>query len=786
MLAISFPVQGTEQFDLSLLENKGNATVDATWFNKGNDLLPGEYELKVIINDNPLANSKITVGEYKGKVQPLFTAIQLSTWGIKFKHNADKLANLPLNIYIPLGKVDVDQGEQTITITVPQQNYSCSTEDDVASVDEWSDGINAAFTNYSLQYEQAHTKASSDELSVYGTLENGINVGGFQLRNNGYLTNNGQQALSYLSSNFYIRHDIDTLRSTALVGDFNTSGFYFSSLPLRGVSLTSNQDMFSEEEKIYIPAIVGIASSNAIITIRQNGYVIATRKVTPGPYSIKDIPATSGAGDLQIIVRESNGNEHVYYQPYNNNEMLVPASVLKYALYMGKVRNSFADSTSLFESDIQYGFSNNVTLLGGMMYAENYANASAGIGVNARYLGALYGIMNFSQNSLAKDAIRRAEKFKLGINRELGQANTYLSASYEQQTSANYAELTDAASSSFNHSETGFRQKASVQLEQMIDHGNLIFTLSHQNNWNGSETTDVRGSVNYDFTRFTLISSIDTQRRSDGCNDRTFSVAVSIPLGREKNHYLSVIHTGSQQYESEQVALTGSLLQQHELSYGVNMLSTGGEQEIDSSLNYLSEFGYWSGDFQTSSQGQRLTLGMQGSAILHHHGLTLGQKLGSAAALVHTDHVPELSVDNAQNVHTDSQGNALISDIVAYHHNEEMLLNNSKNKNIEIQDEILSATPRDGAIVELDFSAHPQKKQFIRVLDKQGNVIPFGNALYSANGNMVGIISGSGVAHINVDKNMWPLHYNKNNQRILCSLVKKNENFIWDVVCELH
>ncbi|WP_337010306.1 fimbria/pilus outer membrane usher protein [Pantoea sp. AS142] len=786
MLAISFSAQGADQYDLSLLENKGNAAVDASWFNKGNDILPGEYDLQLIINEKPLRNTKISVGEYQGKILPLFTTAQLAEWGLKFKHLKNKSAKLPLDFYFPHSKVDIDQGEQTISLTVPQKNFSESTEDDVASEDEWDYGINAAFTNYSLQYDQARTQGVANEQNVSGTLENGINLGEFQLRNSGYLDRSKQQNLTYRSSTSYVRHDIDALSSTALAGDFNTSGLYFSSLPLRGISLASNMEMFSSEEKSYMPAIVGIASGNATIIVRQNGYVIATRNVTPGPYSIKDIPAMSGAGDLQVTVREANGSEHIFYQPYNNIEMLMPIDVFKYALDVGKIRNTYTKTTSLLESDMQYGISSNLTLLGGLMYAENYANSSVGIGVNARYVGAMYGIVNLSQNSLAEDGTQRAEKFKIGINRELSLTKTYLSASYEQQTSVNYAELTDASHSVQVRTENGFRKKASIQLEQAVGLGNLALIVSQQTNWNGSASTDVRSSLNYDFSYFTLISSIDNQRRPDGSDDKTFSVTISIPLGREKYHYLSLSNTAGQQNQSQQVALTGNLLQQRQLGYDVNMQSSTGGKQFSSTLNYLSEFGNSTGSFQTSNEGQRLTLGILGAAIIHRHGLTLGQRMGNAAALVHTDHVSKLSVENEQDVRTDSRGNAFVPDITAYHHNEESLINNSKNKNIDIPEEIFSATPRTGAIVELDFAAHAQQKQFIRLMDEKGNAIPFGNALYSVNGRMVGIISGGGVAHVNVTDDMWPLHYNKNNQNIMCSQVKKDNQFIWDVVCDLH
>lgn len=782
LFAVSFTVHCEEQFDLSLLEKKaGVGNVDASWFNAGNDLLPGEYTLKVIINDEPIGTTKITVKQYQKKVEPLFTCSQLSSWGIRVANCQN--TEQPLPRYISDAKVDIDLGENTLVITVPQKFWSNSTPTDVARVQDWDNGINVAFTNYALQYENdSHTSATGSP-TVYGTLENGINVGGFQLRNNGFLSWQKQGKPGYTSSTTYIRHDIDALRSTLTAGDFYTSGLNFSSLSLRGLSLNSNINMFSSTERTYVPAIVGVANTNATVVIRQNGYVIATRKVTPGPFAIKDVPASASAGDMQITVNEANGEKRTFYQSYNSSDMQVPYGVFKYNLYAGKSRSNTGNRSPLIQGDAQYGLNNTFSLLGGALYADNYNNLSAGLGANIRYLGAFYTLLNRSQgSSTAQTQTENGQKVKLGYSKTIARTHSYFFATAEHKLSPGYKEFDETT----DPQNVNFKNKYSLQLSQNIGAGDAVVSYSAQENWDGSINHALRGSLNFSFSRFTLITSIGQQKNRNGISDKTLSFNVSIPLGRDMNHYLTLNHTDTAGSRTEQIAASGTLLEDRQLSYDVNAVSSRGNQELDTSLDYLSTHGLSSATLRHSQQGQQLSLGMEGAAIVHHHGVTLSQTIANGAALIHTDKIKGLKIENSQNVMTDSSGNAVVPNLEPYHYNEESLFNDTSDQNIDVSDEVMLAAPRNGAIVELDFSAHYQHKQFIRVVDPQNKSLAFGTMLYDATGKNAGIISGSGIALINTDGMAWPLHINGKDMNPQCVIENKSpkSETVWRLQCK--
>ncbi|MTH47113.1 fimbria/pilus outer membrane usher protein [Intestinirhabdus alba] len=777
--ALGFSADAEDKFNLTLLEkNRGISHIDASAFNSGNDLLPGEYTLKVIINGEPVGNAQIEVKPYQDKIQPLFTCSRLASWGLAVHHCRKKAQ--PLANYIPQSSIDIDQGDNVLNVTVPQKYFSLPTAYDVASAEDWDNGINAAFTNYSLQYEY-QTGAASPGQTLYGTLSNGINLAGFQLRNNGFLRWTNKEKSHYVSSASFIQHDVDSLRGTLTGGDFYTAGLFFTGLSLRGASLTSNTSMFSSAERNYVPIIVGVANSNATVIIKQNGFVLATRNVTPGPFTLKDIPASASAGDMEVTVHETSGAKRTFYQPYNSTDMLVPAGVLKYYLYTGKSRQEERSGSSLVEGDALYGLNSTFTLLGGVQYTDDYRNVAVGTGANIRHLGGIYALLNSSQ----RRAEQHGQKIKLGYSKYITRTNSYLFATLEHKRTPGYEEFNSVHHSTAGASMDMFRNRYSLQLSQHIGPGNAVLNYSRQEEWNGSASVTLRGNVNFTFSGWSAITSVGRQRIRGGVSENMFSINISVPFGKERNHYLTLNHSESNGSRTEQAAVSGTLLDEQQVSYNLNATKDKKNYEVDASAAWLGSRGLISGTVRQGTEGQHYSLGLEGAAIMHHHGITFGQPLGNSAALIHTDKVPGLKLENHQNIQTDAAGNAIAPNLVPYHYNEGSLYSDHSDQNLDVSSDIVLAAPRKGAIVEMSFAARYQQRQFIRVIDANRQPLAFGTVLYDAQNRNVGTVSQNGIALINNNDDGWPLHANDAEMRTRCVIENnlKQNSTLWRLQC---
>ncbi|MDE5307653.1 fimbria/pilus outer membrane usher protein [Providencia stuartii] len=73
----------------------------------------------------------------------------------------------------------------------------------------------------------------------------------------------------------------------------------------------SDTRMLPPSMRGYAPQISGIAKTNAMVTITQNGRVIKQARVAPGPFNIQDI-TEAVQGTLDVTIQEEDGSQTQY------------------------------------------------------------------------------------------------------------------------------------------------------------------------------------------------------------------------------------------------------------------------------------------------------------------------------------------------------------------------------------------------------------------------------------------------------------------------------------------
>ena len=91
----------------------------------------------------------------------------------------------------------------------------------------------------------------------------------------------------------------------------------------------------------YAPTIRGVAQTNARVTVRQNGYIIYSTYVPPGPFALDDLYPTSAGGDLDVTVTEADGRETHFVQAYAAVPTLLRDGAWRYSATAGQYRNGY-------------------------------------------------------------------------------------------------------------------------------------------------------------------------------------------------------------------------------------------------------------------------------------------------------------------------------------------------------------------------------------------------------------------------------------------------------------
>lgn len=787
-----------EDFDMSMMEKVGNLQgVDTSVLEKGSEMLAGAYPVVLLINNEDNGQIIQPFHLTNGTVQPVFTAAQLSAWGVTPDHTPD--GEHPLTAFVDDASISYDAGSEQLSLTVPQARYSTNSGD-IAPEENWAAGINAARLNYNLNLQRNAGSQSQQNDTVSSTLSSGINLGNWRLRNDGYFNYSSAAGSHYQSSASYITRDIAALKSTFRSGDFFTNGKIFSSVSMRGITLYSSNEMRPDNQRFFMPAISGTARTNATVVIRQNGFVIDQRRVTPGPFLIRDLHSATSSGDLEITVTESDGSTQHFTQAFNAIAALLPPGVFNYEISAGRYRSSTTSGPGLtpkvYQGSAFYGLNNTFTLLAGQQMASQgefrYQNSGGGLGANIPVLGGLSLLLKHSEtqagNNLQKQQGKQLESLFI---RTISETRSTLSLSWKHKYNHNYQEAGDAISAA-QQNPTGirYRDQYNVQLDQNLGALTLMLRYSEDHNGDGSRQRSSRAGMSASHWQSQFQIYFTHQRTLQGLTDNSLTFSVVMPLGKSQQHHIAYnALTDSRNGTQQMASLNGTFMDDDQIGYNVSMAGQGSQKSTQLSGDYAGSGGLISAGISQGRGYQQTTLGVQGGVLVHHHGVTFSQPLGDTVVLVHTPHTGGLKIENSENISTDHWGNAVVPYAVPYRVNDIALDPESLDRHIETSSTVKKVIPTQGAIIEAEFNARRHDRRFVKLLDKQQNPLPFGITVQDAAHAEMGTGGAAGILLADFSHARWPLTVNLNGHT-LCHIPRSappgassDTSTLWKLSC---
>lgn len=579
-------------FNMDLLEKNDHLpAVDLQRFNQQAGQPPGAYPVSWQVNGVTLdARKTVTFRQNdRGQLTPCLKPEDLLQAGV----NPAVLSQAPgatsrscpeLNALLPGSTVNFDFAHQRLVMTIPQALMTHRARDNVPSA-LWDEGISAFQSNYRYSGASQRTREGSTERDNYLMLKSGVNVGAWRLRASNSLTANSDDKPQWTTSGAWLERDLTRWQSELTLGDTFTSGDVFDAVQFQGISLASSDAMLPDSQKGFAPTIRGIARTNAQVTVRQNGYVLYQTYVTPGAFVIDDLYPTASSGNLEVAVKESDGEIRRFTQPYASVTSMQREGSLKYNLVAGRYHSDDASQRPLMmQLSLMRGFAHNLTLFGGLQSAAQYHNLSVGAGQGLGEAGALSLQLLNARDRHQQDPIDGRAwqlQYSKGFDR-LGTQLTFTGWRYSHQR---YATLSEAFSSpgSDDDLQDSDNKKATLQItaSQSLPYDiTLYLSLDQDSYWSGGATqrtanmgisSQVHGiawSLSYSDSR----SSHGDEEDDEPHSDKVVTLSLSVPLSHLlPGSYAGYTLTSSRHsVGSQMVSLNGTLLDNHALSYAVS------------------------------------------------------------------------------------------------------------------------------------------------------------------------------------------------------------------------
>ncbi|CAD5790412.1 fimbria/pilus outer membrane usher protein [Escherichia coli] len=770
-------------FNTDVLDAADRQNIDFSRFSQAGYILPGQYQMEIMVNDLGISPSAFPVTFLEPPVsgqdgkkplpQACLTPEMVSRMGLTVASqekvtywNNGQCADLS---QLPGVEIRPNPAEGMLYINMPQAWLEYS-DASWLPPSRWDNGIPGLLFDYNINgtVSKLHKGKQTQSVGYNGTA--GVNFGAWRFRadyqgNLNHTTGSGQGTDSQFTwSRFYMYRAIPCWRANLTLGENYINSEIFSSWRYIGASLESDDRMLPPKLRGYAPQVSGVADTNARVVISQQGRILYDSTVPAGPFTIQDLDS-SVRGRLDVEVIEQNGQKKTFqvntaYVPY-----LTRPGQIRYKLISGRSRSyEHATEGPLFiAGEASWGISNKWSLYGGGIVAGDYNALAVGIGRDLSQFGTLSADVTQSVARIPREETKQGKSWSLRYSKRFDDVDADIQFAGYRFSERNYMTMQQYLDARYRHDFTGReKEQYDISLNKSLEDGKTSVSLqySHQTYWDQRTSNYYTLSLNRYFDAFGLkniSAGVSASRsryyqkgsNSGGTYNDSVYLRLSVPWGTGTASYSGSM---SNDRYTNTVGYSDTLnqgLSSYSLNAGVN--SGGGQpsqSQISAYYNHSSPLANLSANFSAAENGYT-SFGMSASggatitakgAALHAGGMNGGTRL-----LVDTDGVGGVPVDGGR-VSTNRWGIGVVTDVSSYYRNTTSVDLNKLPDDMEATRSVVESVLTEGAIGYREFEVLKGSRLFAVLRLADNSHPPFGASVTNAKGRELGMVADSGLA----------------------------------------
>ncbi|WP_413495905.1 fimbria/pilus outer membrane usher protein [Morganella psychrotolerans] len=789
--AISISAYAME-FNTDMLDTDDAKNVDFSQFSQAGFIMPGRYNLTIKLNNDRISHARnITVKAPASANDNIFQTIcapaSLSeNLGLKAEYTQlvkfdDDNQCLDLSD-LDGASLNVDLSTLTLVISIPQVLLEY-TDPNWVPPSRWEEGVNGILLDYNLNGTVTRQNSGSTETYVSGTGTTGVNLGVWRFRadfQTSYRKSNGKnssQQTDALFSRLYAYRSLNSLSAIMTLGENYFYSSIFESWQYTGLSLENDENMMPPKLAGYAPEIIGIAKTNATVTVKNHDRIVLETTVPAGPFQIQSLDS-SIRGKLDVTVREENGEEQKFSITTASLPYLTRPGQIRYKFAMGKPRYNGREleGNLTASGEMSYGLNNLWSLYGGAIVSKVYQSASAGFGRDLFEFGSLSVDVTQSHARLPEKTLD-GRSYRLSYSKSFDNARTDITFAGYRFSDETYRSLQQT----LDERRSGIRvlaQKESYQINinKYFDDFSLGGNYQYNTYW-GSQTEEqysayLNTSFNLPSAGLKNISVTTSATRSVRADykDNAINLYVSIPLTMGSSLSFSEGYSRNKNGQSYASHNVGYSNYDDNRNYSLNVGYQNGRGGNQSSFSgYLSEnFPNASLSANTSYvPGQYTSLGgsVNGGITLIDKGIAFHQAAyGGTRLVVETPDTANVPLNNGV-YKTNRFGLAVIPNVSNYKKTTASINTSKLPADIEALDTVTDATLTRGAIGLRSLNVIHGQKIFARLKLSDGSFPPFGTSVRNQKNIELGIVGEQGITWIVGVNPQDPLDLYWNNQQ---------------------
>ncbi|WP_407198575.1 fimbrial biogenesis outer membrane usher protein [Citrobacter portucalensis] len=734
-----------------------------------NKPIPGQYDLDIYVNKQWRGKYEITVGD-----EPDDTCISdevLRKLGVLVDGLKSQAAGhcITLKSVVRSGSYVFDIGVFRLDLSVPQA-YVTEVESGYVLPENWERGINAFYTSYYASQYYSDYKDAGNNKSTYVRFNSGLNILGWQAHADTSFNKTDDSRGEWKSNTLYLERGFAQILGTLRAGNMYSSSDVFDSVRFTGIRLFRDMQMLPNSKQNFTPLVQGIAQSNALVTIEQNGFIVYQKEVPPGPFSIADLQLAGGGADLDVTVREADGSVTTYLVPYASVPNMLQLGVSKYDVVAGRSHiEGASDQSDFAQASYQYGLNNLLTLYGGTMFSNHYNAFTLGTGWNTR-IGAISVDATQSHSKQDNGDVFDGQSYQIAYNKYINQTSTRFGLAAYRYSSRGYRTFNDHVwannKNSYHRDENdvwdiadyyqndfGRKNTFSANVSQLLPEGLGSVSLSSlwRDYWGRSGSSkDYQFSYSNSWQRISYTFSASQTYDEDHNEDKRFNLFISIPFDwgdgiTTPRRHLSVSNSTTfddDGFASNNTGITGTAGMRDQLNYGVNLSHQRQDSEtiVGTNLTWNAPVAIINGNYSQSTKYTQTGGSISGGVVAWSGGVNLSNRLSDTFAIMQAPGLEGAYVNGQKYRTTNAKGTVVYDNLTPNRENHLVLDVSQSSSETELHGNRKIVAPYRGAVLLVRFDTDQRKPWFIKAQRSDGSPLSFGYEVEDIHGHNVGVV----------------------------------------------
>lgn len=767
------PPERLYSFDARSLFGRQNQDIDLSYVKQVNGVAVGTYSLNTSINnERSLGTLNLKFDHLDANLtavlcidEQLLQRLDLRPEVLERLPKKDCLVIKDLS---PDAYYDLNMADLALNLSLPLTIINQRPKGYIAP-ESFDKGVSSAFVGYDFNSYTRKSEDKQNATSNFLGLTGGLNLGQFNYRHAGTFESNGSDLSRYRSYLNTISTDVLRLNARVTAGDFYTQAYGIDSAKIRGLQLATDISMLPWSQRNYAPLIRGIANTNALVSVFQNGQKVYERTVPAGEFEFNDLTVGNN-GDLTVQITENGGERREFIVPMQSNMNLIRVGQLNYSVASGRYQlgNQLTDSY-VGQLSSEYGLTNYVSLYSGANITDSYQNYLLGFGHSNRLGGFRFDVEHSKASLVQQNHI--GQKYKLDYQYSHAPANVSLYTSLQYQdpkflnlnsmmSMQNYEYLDQDQLENFFLS-YNLKQQMSMTLNKSFDRselGTLSFSMFKSNYWDSTKDFTQYGlSYNNRWNKLSYSFGYSQNNRTSifGNNDKEkrFNLSLSLPLSwnkRTTNIYANAQHSDSKgRPTNASLGFSGNAGNNKQVSYSITSSHNWSEysnsnSSVSANVNYNLPSVRLGAVVGKSDSQKQYGLSARGAFVAHPYGITATNQISDTYTIIHAKGAGGANVMNAWGTKLDYWGNAIYSNLSPYASNRIAIDTKDLDLDLNIKANQTEVIPRRYSSTLVKFEVEKTSNILLNVAIAGGaKQIPIGVRATTGDGKIAGIFGQS-------------------------------------------